>query len=224
VAAAELLDAPVVEVEDAGRGADLVIVATPDAAIESAAARLAPSVRSDALVVHLSGVRGLDALASVPARVGALHPLQTLPSVTAGLARLPGSWCAIAGDPQVGVLAEQLGLQAVEVSDDDRARYHASACIASNHLVALLGQVERVSPVPLEALLPLIRATLENVGELGAAAALTGPVSRGDTETVRAHLDALPEAERDTYRALARAARLLAGGTEPHDELDAVLR
>jgi predicted short-subunit dehydrogenase-like oxidoreductase (DUF2520 family) len=194
--------------------------------IESVAARLAPAVRPDALVIHLSGARGLDALAAISSRVGALHPLQTLPNVDLGVARLAGSWCAVAGDPQVRVLAKQLGLQAVEVSDADRARYHAAACIASNHLVALFDQVARVAPVPLEALLPLIRATLDNVADLGAAGALTGPVSRGDVETVRAHLDALPESDRDAYRALARVAYELAGrGTGEGDaELAAVLQ
>lgn len=226
LAAAQRFGAPVAAVEDAASDADLVIVATPDLAIESVAERLAPHVRPDALVIHLSGARGIDVLAALPCRVGSLHPLQTLPTVESGLARLPGSWCAIAGDPQVGLLATQLGLRPVEVSDADRDRYHAAACIASNHLVALLDQVERLSPVPLEALLPLVQASLDNVTTLGSAAALTGPVSRGDVETVRAHLAALPAGERDTYRALARAAYELAGrGAGPDDaELAAVLR
>ncbi len=225
-AAARRLGAPAVAVEDAARDADLVIVATPDTAIESVAAALAPGVRPDTLVIHLSGARGLDALAALPSRVGALHPLQTMPTVEAGLARLPGSWCAIAGDPEVAALAAQLELPPVEVSDADRARYHAAACIASNHLVALLAQVERVSPVPLVALLPLVQASVDHVGTLGAEAALTGPIARGDVDTVRAHLDALPADERDAYRALARAAYVLAGrGAGAGDaELAAVLR
>jgi predicted short-subunit dehydrogenase-like oxidoreductase (DUF2520 family) len=224
-AAAGRLGARVGAVEEVV-AADLVIIATPDASIGSVATRLASCVRSDQLVIHLSGARGIGALAEMPCRIGALHPLQTLPTVDLGLARLPGSWCAIAGDPQVAVLAEQLGLRPVSVSDADRARYHATACIASNHLVALLGQVERVAPVPLEALLPLVRASVDNVADLGAARALTGPVARGDVETVRAHLEALPPNERDGYRALARLAYELAGrGTGAADaELAAVLQ
>jgi predicted short-subunit dehydrogenase-like oxidoreductase (DUF2520 family) len=223
VAAAERLGAPAVTLEEAPIGADLVIVATPDAAIDEVADRLAPAVAADALVVHLSGARGLDALAAVPGRVGALHPLQTLPDPDTGQARLAGSWCAVAGDPAVERLAAQLELRPVAVDDADRARYHAAACIASNHLVALLGQVERVSPVPLEALLPLVQATLDNVAELGAPAALTGPVQRGDAATVRAHLDGLAPGEHDAYRALAREAQRIAGRHDDAD-LDAVLR
>lgn len=223
-AAAERFGAPAVDVADAVGDVDLVIVATPDGAIETVAAAIAPVVRADALVIHLSAARGLDALAAVPARIGALHPLQTIPTVDAGLARLPGSWCAIAGDPEVATIAAQLELRPVPVADDDRARYHAAACIASNHLVALLGQVERVSPVPVEALLPLVHATLDNVAALGPSAALTGPVARGDVDTVRAHLDALPPDEHEAYRSLARAARRLATVPGDDDELDAVLR
>jgi predicted short-subunit dehydrogenase-like oxidoreductase (DUF2520 family) len=223
VAAAERFGVPVVAVEDAPRGADLVIVATPDAAIEETARRLAPAVGPETLVIHLSGARGLDALAVVPGRVGALHPLQTLPHPDTGVARLEGSWCAVAGDPAVQDLAVQLGLRPVALDDGDRARYHAAACIASNHLVALLGQVERVSPVPFEALLPLIRATLDNVAALGASDALTGPVQRGDAATVRAHLDSLPPDERETYRALARDAQRIAGRADD-EALDSVLR
>jgi predicted short-subunit dehydrogenase-like oxidoreductase (DUF2520 family) len=220
-AAAARLGAAAVPVEAAPEGAELVVIATPDDAIAETAARLAPTVAPNTLVLHLSGSRGLDDLAAVAARVGTLHPLQTIPD--ADPARLAGAWCAIAGDPEVAVVAEQLGLRPVRLDDADRARYHAAACIASNHLVALLAQAERVSPVPFEALLPLVRATLDNVAASGAPAALTGPVQRGDVETVRAHLDALPDDEHDTYRALAREAQRVAGRHDDTD-LDAVLR
>jgi predicted short-subunit dehydrogenase-like oxidoreductase (DUF2520 family) len=222
VAAARRFGAPAVAVGEVAAGADLVVVATPDGAIEGAATALAPALRPESLVIHLSGARGLDALSGVTARVGALHPLQTLPSTDAGRARLAGSWCAVAGDPQVRELAMTLELRPVEVDDEERVRYHAAACIASNHLVALLDQVERVAPIPLEAFVPLVLATIENVDALGPAAALTGPVARGDVETVRAHLRALPEDDRDAYRAMARLAQQLAGRVDP--ALDAVLR
>lgn len=221
-AAAARFDAPATTVRDAVRDVDLVVIATPDAAIGAVAAELASTVRREALVLHLSGARGVDALGAVPARTGALHPLQTLPSADAGAARLPGAWCAVAGDPQVAEIARQLGMQPIEVADEDRAAYHAAACIAANHLIALLAQVEQVAPVPLEAFLPLIRAAVDNVADLGAAAALTGPVARGDVETVRGHLGALSDADRDAYLALARRAYDLSGRHDP--ELEGALR
>ena len=107
-----------------------------------------------------------------------------------------------------------LGLRPFRVAADQRAEYHAAATIASNHLVALLGQAARVADaagVPAEALLPLVRAAIDNVDALGAGDALTGPVARGDADTVARHLDALPPDERATYRALAREALRLSG-------------
>jgi predicted short-subunit dehydrogenase-like oxidoreductase (DUF2520 family) len=100
------------------------------------------------------------------------------------------------------------------VANSQRAQYHAAATIASNHLVALLGQAVRVAHaagVPPQALLPLVRASVDNVEALGAAAALTGPVARGDVDTVARHLDALPAGERHAYRALASEALRLTG-------------
>ncbi|MGQ0804433.1 MAG: Rossmann-like and DUF2520 domain-containing protein [Actinomycetota bacterium] len=217
--AAAAFDAPAVPVADAGCDADLVIVATPDDAIAEAAASLARSLRAGALVLHLSGARTLHEfdgllLARPDVAVGSLHPLQSLPSGEVGRARLPGSWCAVDGPDRVEHLALTLGMHPFRVDAADRVRYHATACVASNHLVALLGQVERLAAdagVPFEALLPLVRATVENVDDLGPAGALTGPIARGDAATVAAHLDALPAEERAAYRALAEAALRLAG-------------
>jgi len=219
--AAVRLHAPARSVAEVADGADVVIVATPDGVIDAAAAALAPAVAPDALVLHLSGARGLDALAAVPARRACLHPLQALPTVELGLRRLPGSWAAVAGDAEVEALARQLGLRPFVLADSDRPAYHAAATIASNHLVALLGQVARTAPAPLEAFLPLVRATVDNVEAIGPTAALTGPVARGDVDTVRAHLRALPPSERDEYRAMARAAHRLAA--DHHPALDPVL-
>jgi predicted short-subunit dehydrogenase-like oxidoreductase (DUF2520 family) len=217
--AATRLDAPPVEVADAGRGAELVIVATPDAAIAETAGLLAPGLERGALVVHVSGACPLDELdklrrARPDVAVGSLHPLQSLPSVEVGLARLPGSWCAIEGPDAVERLAISLGLRPFRVAPTDRVQYHAAATIASNHLVALLGQVTRVAGdagVPLEALWPLVRATVDNVEALGAGESLTGPVARGDADTVARHLDAVPAPERAAYRALATEALRLSG-------------
>jgi len=222
-AAAELLHAPAVDVAAAGPGADLVILATPDAAIAGAASAVAASLEPGALVVHLSGSRGVSELASIAAtrpdvRLGALHPLQNLPSAERGVERLAGAWAAVSGPSEVTAIAELVGLRPFTVDDDARSAYHAAACTASNHLVALLAQVQHITDdagIPFEAFLPLVRATVDNVDALGPAAALTGPVARGDLETVAAHLDALPDTERAAYRALAARALVLSGRDDP---------
>jgi predicted short-subunit dehydrogenase-like oxidoreductase (DUF2520 family) len=218
-----------VAVSDAGRDADLVVVATPDAAIAETGAALAPSLRAGALVIHLSGacpVEELDKLrtARPDVDVGALHPLQSLPSPEVGVTRLPGSWCAVEGPPAVERLAVSLGLRPFRVAAEHRSRYHAAATIASNHLVALLGQAVRVADaagIPPEALLPLVHASVDNVDALGASDALTGAVARGDVDTVARHLEALAPEERAVYRALAREAQRLSG--RRHPQLDALL-
>jgi predicted short-subunit dehydrogenase-like oxidoreductase (DUF2520 family) len=143
-----------------------------------------------------------------------VHPLVSLPEPALGAQRLVGAWYAVAGDPIARDVVTALSGTAVEVGDAARTRYHAAAVIASNHLVALMGQVERVAGdvgVPLEAFLALARGSLDNVAALGPADALTGPVARGDLATVRAHLEALAPEEREAYRALAAQAGRLVG-------------
>jgi predicted short-subunit dehydrogenase-like oxidoreductase (DUF2520 family) len=216
-------------VADVGAGADVVMIATPDRTIEEAALTAAPSLEPGALVVHVAGSRGLDVFDPLrevrpDVRVGALHPLQTFPSTAAGLERLAGSWAAVAGDPEIVDIAKQMGLEPFEVLDSERTRYHATAAVAANHVVALLGQVERLAAscgVPAEAFGPLVIASVENALRDGSAAALTGPVERGDVGTVEAHLGSIDPAERDAYRALAREAVRLTG--RRHSALEQLL-
>jgi predicted short-subunit dehydrogenase-like oxidoreductase (DUF2520 family) len=196
----------------AGVGVDLVLIATPDAAIEGVAAAIEPT---DAVVAHVAGSLGLDVLAPHRRRA-ALHPLLSLPTADLGARRLlAGGWFAVAGDALVARAVEDLGGRSFVVADADRALYHAAACIASNHVVALLGQVERLADdvgVPLEAFLDLTRGSVDAVAELGAEAALTGPAARGDEETIARHLAALAPGERAVYEALVAEARRLAAG------------
>ena len=142
-----------------------------------------------------------------------------LPTAEIGAARLAsGVTFAVAGDPVAGHLAEALGGRAVEVADADRAAYHAAATIAANHVVALLGQVERVAAtagLDLEAFLGLTRAAVDDVARLGPRRALTGPAARGDWATLARHRDALARVERPAYNAGVGLARRLAGRRGP---------
>jgi predicted short-subunit dehydrogenase-like oxidoreductase (DUF2520 family) len=204
-------DAPAEVTRAAARDVDAVIVATPDAAVADVAAAIEPVAST--VVLHLAGSLGLDVLAPHPRRA-AVHPLVAMPDPEVGAARLRArAWFAVAGDPLARRIVDDLGGRAFEVADADRARYHAAAVIASNHVVALLGQAERVAAtagVPFEAYLDLVRATIDNVAALGPALALTGPAARGDDATIRRHIEALDPSERATYEAMAREARRLA--------------
>jgi predicted short-subunit dehydrogenase-like oxidoreductase (DUF2520 family) len=205
-------DAPPTE---AAAGVDLLLVCVPDAAVAAVAGAVDPV--ADTVVAHCAGSLGLDVLAGHQ-RVGSVHPLVALPSPELGAARLVGAWFGVAGDAMVLDVVRALDGRAVEVPDADRALYHAAAVVASNHLVALLGQVERIAAgagVPLAAYLDLVRGTVDNVAALGPAGALTGPVARGDWDTVARHLDALPADERPAYEALADEAARLADRRRP---------
>jgi predicted short-subunit dehydrogenase-like oxidoreductase (DUF2520 family) len=196
--------------------ADVVILAVPDAEIANAAAVL--ERRADGpLVGHCSGATTLDVLA--PHEAFSLHPLMTVPAD--GSARLAGASAAVAGStPHArGIgrqLALHLGLTPIDVADEDRAAYHAAASIASNFLVTLEAAAERLAAdagVDRQALVPLVRATVENWASLGPDRALTGPIARGDTQTVerqrQAIQDRAPELL-DLFDALAEATRSLA--------------
>ena len=195
----------------AAAGVDLLVIATPDASIAAVAAAVEPS--DHAAIAHLSGSQGLVPLQGHP-RPAVLHPLVALPDAERGAERLVGAWFGLAadGDSLAAEAVASLRGKVVHVAEADWARYHAAAVIASNHLVALLGQAERVaagSGAPIEAFLDLARGSLADVAVLGAAGALTGPVRRGDTDTVARHLEALPVEERPAYEAMAREASRL---------------
>jgi predicted short-subunit dehydrogenase-like oxidoreductase (DUF2520 family) len=177
---------------DAAHGVDLLFIATPDDVVADVAAAVRPV--DTTAVIHLSGSLGLDVLAG-HARRGSLHPLVPLPDPAIGADRLrSGITFAVAGDPAARTAAEDLGGNVVEVGDPDRAAYHAAAVIAANHLVALMGQVERVAAtagLPLDAFAGLMRAAAEDALALGPRRALTGPAARGDWETVERHRAAI---------------------------------
>jgi predicted short-subunit dehydrogenase-like oxidoreductase (DUF2520 family) len=216
-------DSPV----DAARDVDLLVIATPDDAVRRVAAMVTPIATTT--VIHLSGSLGLDVLGSHTRR-GSLHPLMPLPTAAIGRDRLlSGITFAVAGDPMARRLAESLGGTAVDVPDDDRTTYHAAASIAANHLVALLGQVERVAAtigLPLDAFAGLLRAATDDALELGPHRALTGPAVRGDWVTLEHHRAALSgmagdRVELAAYDAMVGLARRLSmdpATTEPSFE------
>jgi predicted short-subunit dehydrogenase-like oxidoreductase (DUF2520 family) len=200
------------DLTDAAAGVDLLVLSVPDGAVADVAAAVRPS--PDCVVAHLAGSLTLDVL-GWHARRASVHPLVAIPTPDTALV---GCWFAVAGDPIASRLVDALGGRAIAVADRDRVAYHAAACIASNHLVALLGQAERVARdagVPLEAYLDLVRGTVDNVAALGPAAALTGPVARGDWATVDRHRAALDPRELAAYDAMVDLARRLVEETLP---------
>lgn len=167
-----------------GANADVVLLAVPDAQIESAAALIAPG----RLVGHCSGATTLDVLE--PHEAFSVHPLMT---VAGSNAEFEGAGCVIAGSSEhalatAAALARTLGMRAAVVADEDRALYHAAASMAANYVVTVLGAAERMAEVvgvDRALLVPLVRAAVDNWASDGAAQALTGPITRNDEPTIK---------------------------------------
>jgi predicted short-subunit dehydrogenase-like oxidoreductase (DUF2520 family) len=193
---------------------DILFLTVPDGVIVDAARdALSREVRPGTALIHCSGALSYLALPEDNrVRRGSLHPLQSFADPTASW---DGIYCAIEGDAAVLPLLQDvcrtLGANFMTVPAEDKALYHAAACIASNHLVTLLSLAEdlfgRWADGPQAArasLRPLVTGTLANYERLGAARALTGPVARGDAGTVARHFKILPAAYRELYRLLSR--------------------
>lgn len=209
----------------AARGAEVVLLAVPDGAVTAVARELADeaAIESRHVVLHLSGLLDRDALsplASTGAGLGSFHPLQTVPDPRDAPERLRGAYAGIEGDDRslaaARDLAEALGLTAVPIPAGAKAAYHAGATFAANYTTVLAAVAARLAAgagVPPEVAgrlyLPLIRGAASSL-ERGPAAALTGPVRRGDAGTVAAHLGALAADDRTLYLLLAREALRLA--------------
>jgi predicted short-subunit dehydrogenase-like oxidoreductase (DUF2520 family) len=188
---------------------DLVLLCVPDDAIADVAAALV--VGAGTVVAHCAGSRTLAELGAVT-RPASLHPLVALSDPLVGAARLVGATYCVAGDALVTAVATSLRGRVITLPDDLRARYHATACVAANHLVTLMAQVQRLaelSGLSLGDFVGLARDALDDVERLGPLAALTGPAARGDLATIDRHLSTLPESERALYVALANGALAL---------------
>jgi len=187
-----------------GAEGELRLLCVPDRAIAEVAAAIEPGP----WVAHVSGGTPLAALDPHERRF-TMHPLQTL-TTARGADQLDGAWAGVSAEtPDAREhgrwLAETLGLRPFDLADDRRALYHAGAAIASNYLVTLYRVASRLvaeAGAPPEALVPLMERTIENGFEL------TGPIARGDWETVDRHREALRNTGfEDLYAVLAEATR-----------------
>jgi predicted short-subunit dehydrogenase-like oxidoreductase (DUF2520 family) len=192
----------------------VIFLTVPDDAVASVAARLArlgDSTPANLAFVHTSGALGLDVLVPLRRRhsVGSFHPLRSFPqpgppaafrSIVIGVDASSESLRRV-----LNRLARDLGAKPKRVDDSQRAVYHAAAVFASNYVVALLAEavrlLERAGWTEREAvqgLVPLAEGAIANVRNQGPIAALTGPIRRGDAETVIRHLRALAELDAGT--------------------------
>ncbi|MDQ2851433.1 MAG: DUF2520 domain-containing protein [Allobranchiibius sp.] len=225
--AAELLPGvPVVLPEQVARSAEVVLVAVPDDELGPLVASLATAGAWDGgrLVIHTSGAHGPEILAPVVYAGGdavAMHPAMTFTGTVRDFERLIGIPMAITASPGASLIAEaltlDLGAQPLVLTAQQRPLYHAALTHGANHLVTLVAQSAQLLrhagiDEPATVLHGLLGASLANALEHGDRA-LTGPVARGDVETIRTHLRVLADETPDVqvaYRAMARATTLRA--------------
>jgi len=197
-----------------------VLLAVPDGAIAEVCEHIAGlgSPGAGCTVLHLSGAQSAEVLAPLAAvgyAVGSLHPLQTVAEPEHGVERLRGSFFTFEGDSEARKAASALvataGGRMLEVHAEDKARYHAACVFAANYVVACAAVATRLladaaniaEEEAARALQPLWSGAVANLGASGLPGALTGPVARGDVETVKAHLATLDGATRELYAKLA---------------------
>lgn len=231
-----------VEADEVARRADLVLITIPDDALAETVRGLAAlgAFRPGQFVMHASGRYGTDVLApatdmgAVPL---ALHPVMTLTGTSLDLERLSGAPFGVTAPHELRPIAEalvvEMGGEPVWVPNEARALYHAALANGANHMITLVNQsIDLLARAGVESpqrlLSPLLFASLDNALRSGDAA-LTGPVARGDAQTVQAHIDVIedfsPEARR-AYVALARltADRALAHGMLSAQQAEALLQ
>jgi predicted short-subunit dehydrogenase-like oxidoreductase (DUF2520 family) len=240
-AEALLPKARIVDVTEVSSGVDLVLVAVPDDVLPGLLRGLAEAgvVQPGQFWVHPAGRYGLEVLEPVTA-VGAvplaIHPVMTFTGTSVDLERLVGCPFGVTAPEAVRTAAEALVLEAggepVWVPDEARIRYHAALAFGANSLSAIVNEASEMLLTagiaePQRLLAPLLQASLDNALRFGDQA-LTGPVARGDAESVAAHLESIAAVSRpaaDAYRALARliADRAVAAGLIDLDQAAALL-
>ncbi len=179
--------------------ADMILLCVHDNQIGPIAANLATNfpLHQRQIVCHTAGALGLNVLTPIlatGAAIGCIHPLQTFVNPIISVAQMAQTYFAVTGDsqsePSLRQLVADMGAMAFTLRDADRVQYHAGAVLASNALVALMDIAASLMPkeAGFAALLPLIEGTIANLLQVGTKQALTGPIERGDVETVIAHM------------------------------------
>lgn len=219
--ASERIGAPFVDLDGDIPPAELYVIGATDEGIGALATGLAGRLPQASVAIHLSGSLGtgvLDPLSSAGQRTCALHPVQSCPDVNAALRRLPGSaWGVTCIDDLFGwasaLVSKSLQGTPVRVAEEARPAWHAASVMTSNGISALLSFGERLLQSvgvddPERVLGPLAEGSVANAREGGGGrATITGPIVRGEVETITRHLDALRKLDPD----LLDAYRIVAG-------------
>jgi predicted short-subunit dehydrogenase-like oxidoreductase (DUF2520 family) len=219
--------------------ADIVFITTPDGMIRETGRKITENkgFKRDAVVLHCSGALPSTILSPAKtcgASIGSMHPLQSFASPKSDTNPFKGIISAVEGDEKaVGIarqISEDLGSISLTIKTEAKTLYHAAAVAASNYLVTLQDMAFKlleISGIPEKSayrvLGPLISGTLSNIEKVGTVKALTGPIVRGDAETVKKHVDEIDSMAPELlnlYRTLGRYTVTIAesGGNLPKEK------
>ena len=207
--------------------ADIVLLAVKDDAIAEVAQTLKPMVARVAVAAHMSGfvpVSALHELQTEGVAVGGFHPLVSMPEPATGAKALSNAFVGIDGD-QLAIdtlthFGNSLGLESFHLDDSARPAYHAAAAAAANFVVtslAVAGDLFEAADVDPRVSRPLVERVVANCFDIGPRQSLTGPIARGDAETVVGHLAAASDvsaAVGQQFQLLAEATAVRAGREE----------
>ncbi len=191
------------QAQELADSADMVFITTPDDIIPRVADEL--SWRAGQAAVHCSGastVHSLDHAREQGATVGSIHPCQTFAGREQAITNLPGSTFAIEADEPLKKtlteIAQALDGDWVYLTSEDKALYHAAACIACNYFYTLVKTATdlwqnfgKSTEAATKAYIPLLQGSVNNIAHVGFPGCLTGPIARGDVKTIQRHLEAL---------------------------------
>lgn len=192
---------------EAASYADAVLITVSDDLIATVCRTIVQEggVKAGSKVVHMSGAGGLDLLSAARefgCPVASIHPIQSFADVDGAIANIPGSTFGVTAEDEIRdwavALVKDLKGIPLFITEKDKPLYHAAACMASNYLTTLIHTVETIyhhfgldSKQAVNAFWPLINGTLKNIEAQGTVQALTGPIARGDVETIRKHVRSL---------------------------------
>lgn len=222
-------DSKVIQLSDMARKSDLIFIMTNDQAIGQVAEQIADCIidsntdnkEKKLTAVHFSGALTSSVLSPLQDKgmlIASLHPLQSLAGIQDAISALEGSWYTFEGDKQAEPILKDLvltiGGRFITIEPEQKTLYHAAACVVSNYLTTLIQigiDIFQEAGLPKEisgqALLPLVRGTVSNIEKIGPHKALTGPISRGDWQTVESHLVKMEQENSpyiDIYRLLGK--------------------
>lgn len=182
---------------------EIVGIMTQDRNIKQVAQSISQAFTdlSGKLFFHTSGSQSISSLVSLKERgasLGSLHPLQTFPDIDSAIKVLPDTYIFVEGEeksiPILTTIGNKIGYRTILIRSENKVLYHLCAVFVCNLLCALIyagSQIMEKIDTDLEPFFPIIKATLKNIEEKGPVLALTGPIVRGDVETVLSHIESI---------------------------------